>query len=221
MTWYDNGAAQVQSRWITRPIVPDVTRLNERENAAWQRVLFPLPWDIQRKNIAFEGGIRMYEDERLEKTVQAYDGKFFPAMEKALRILDSAAAKSPLPVLLDQRDRYRGFLLCCRTVRNLFEAQAAINAWLTKKGDSGVSRARLRWAIESEIANAGELVRLLRDSGAVFFRTAEVETPFLYRSPLEDLELKIEAMRAHIDDEPGPYLPELKEPHSIRKLLYY
>jgi hypothetical protein len=220
LNWYHGGAAQTQSRWISRPLVPDITRLSEHEREAWQRALFTLPWDIGRVNICFEGGIRMYDEEKLEGSVRNYDEQVLPKLERTIVILDERLKKAPRRVLEDQRDRYRGFLLSCRTVRNLFEAQVAIDYYLLHKGDAAAQRSRLRSAIEAEIANTKEWLRILRESRTYFFRVAEVETPFLYKAPIEDMALKLEAMQAHINDEPGPYRKELAEPFSARHLLY-
>jgi hypothetical protein len=221
LNWYHAGPGQTQGRWITRPVVPDTTLLSERERAAWERALFTLPWDIGRPNIAFEGGIRMYEDDRLEGAISAYDEQTLPALQKTVGILEKALAVASKPVIEDQRDRYLGLLLAARTVRNLFDAQIAINNCLLKKGDPGGQRLRLQAAIRKEIANTKDWLGAFRDSKTCFFRVAEEETPFLYKSPAADLAVKLEAMEAHINDEPGPYLRELSEPFSARRLLYY
>jgi hypothetical protein len=223
ITWYDAGSGQTQGRWLTRPVVPDMTRLRPEERKAWERALFTLPWDPGRSNISFEGGIRMYETEQLERAVRSYDGQMLPGLAKAIALLDKALQETGLkPVLADQRDRYLGFQLSVRTVRNLFEAQAAINNCILNSGDVPAARARLTAAIRSEIANTQEWIRLLSSSKTEFFRVTEGrETPFLYKSAVDDFRLKLEAMKAHIDDTPGPMLKELSEPLSERKLLFY
>jgi hypothetical protein len=222
LTWYDAGPGNTQGRWITRPLVPDMKKLGPGERAAWERCLFTLPWDIGRPNIAFEGGIRMYENEQLERAVRDYDERMIPGLVKTVALLDEALKGSGAKtVLADQRDRYLGLLLSVRTVRNLFEAQAAINDWLLKKGDLASQRGRLTAAIRSEISNTQEWLRLLATSKTEFFRVAEGrETPFLYKTPVEDLRLKLEVMQAHMEDAPGPFLKELTEPLTERKLLY-
>lgn len=220
LNWYHGGAGQTQARWISRPLVPDITKLSEREREAWQRALFPLPWDIARVNVCFEGGIRMFDEARFEEAVRNYDQEVLPRLVRTAGILEEALGKSFRRALEDQRDRYRGFLLSSRTVRNLFDAQVAINYCLLHKGDAVRQRSRLRAAIEAEIANTKDWLRALRESRTYFFRVAEVETPFLYKSPVDDLSLKLEAMQAHIEDEPGPDRKELAEPYSARHLLY-
>lgn len=223
LNWYHAGAGQTQGRWITRPLVPDITLLSPRERHAWERQLFTLPWDVGRPNIAFEGGIRMYEDEQLDQAARDYDSEMLPGIEKTVAILDEAIQNSgPKPVLIDQRDRYRGFLLNSRTVRNLFAAQAAINRFLTRKGDSNAERARLVAAIRAEIDNTKQWLDFFSTATSEAFRVTEGnETPFLYKTPIKDLALKLEVMQAHIDDPPGPLVPELTEPMSERDLLFY
>ena len=198
-----------------RPYFP-----SERE--AWERCLFTLPWDIGRPNIAFEGGIRMYENEQLERAVRDYGERMIPGLVKTVALLDEALKGSGArTVLADQRDRYLGLLLSVRTVRNLFEAQVAINDWLLKKGDPASQRARLTAVIRSEISNTQDWLHLLAASKTEIFRVTEGrETPFLYKTPVEDLRLKLEVMQAHIEDAPGPFLKELTEPLTERRLLY-
>jgi hypothetical protein len=222
LTWYDAGSGQTQGRWITRPLVPDISKLVPGEREAWERSLFTLPWDIGRVNIAFEGGIRMYENEQLERAVRGYDEQMIPGLIKTVALLDEALqGAGPRAVLADQRDRYLGLLLNVRTVRNLFEAQAAINNYLLKKGDPASERERLTAAIRSEISNTEAWLRFLAASKTEAFRVTEGrETPFLYKTPAEDLRLKLKVMQAHIDDPPGPFLKELTEPLSERRLLY-
>lgn len=222
LNWYHGGVGRTQGRWLVRPIVPDVTKLNARESAAWQRCLFPLPWDIGRLNIMFEGGIRFFEDGEFVRVIEASDTKVIPLLARAVDVLDRALAQiRPAPAVLeDQRDRYGGLLLCVRSDRNLFEAQLAINTWLLGSADRSRDRERLRAATLAEIENTREWIRVLSTCRTHFFRVAETEeTPFVYRSPIEDFQVKLEAMRAHLDDEPGPFLPELREPKR-KKLAF-
>ena len=44
------------------------------------------------------------------------------------------------------------------------------------------------------------------------------ETPFLYKSPVEDLKLRLAVMEAHRADTPGPDLPELRVKTGARSL---
>ncbi len=221
LNWYLRGSGQTQARWITRPVVPDISKLDAHERSAWERAIFTLPADVARLNISFEGGIRMYTDEQLERVVREYDEGTLPLLAETVGILERACKTYTQKVLVDQHDRYRGLLYRERTVRNLFESQVAINKYLLKKGDPEAERQRLRRAIEAEIRNTEDWLRLLRESKTYFFRVAETETPFLYKTPVADLEIKLAAMQAHIDDEPGPFVKELTEELTERKLLFY
>jgi hypothetical protein len=214
-SWYTAGAAQTQGRWITRPLVPDMTKLNKREREAWERALFTSYWDIARVNVVFHGGVRMFTEEQFEVAIKAYDEQMIPKLEKAIAILDQAFKIKRKTVIEDQRDRYMGILLRSRTDRNLFDAQVAINYYLLKKGDPEIQRERLRKAIVADIANTMDWIRLLTESKTNFFHiTSKDETPFMYKTPIEDLQLKIEVTRAHINDEPGPYLMELTQTNT-------
>lgn len=222
LNWYYGGVGRTQGRWLVRPLVPDITRLNDQEKSAWQRCLFPLPKDIARLNLSFEGGIRFFEDAEFRRAVEASDTKVIPLLTKAVDQLNQALAASPgaAEVLKDQRDRFQGLLRCMMTDRNVVQAQLATNAYLLKQGDPAQLRQQVRAAIVAEIANTREWIRVLTECRTNFFRVAEKEeTPFVYLTPTEDFKVKLQAMLAHLDDEPGPDLPELREPQR-RKLAY-
>lgn len=214
LNWYMMGiGGPTQGRWITRPLVPDITRLSEHERSAWERDLFPLPSDIARLNIAFEAGVRYFDDDELVRCVRRFDELMFPRLENTLDILKRALAAGKKQAIEDQLDRYRGVLLLFRTERNVFEAQSAINNWLLKKGDPAVERKRLDAAIQAETENTREWIQALTTSKTNWFHlAAQEETPFIFKTPIEDLTLKLEAMQAHRNDEPGPYLEQLIEP---------
>lgn len=220
INWYHGGVGRTQGRWLTRPLVPDITKLTERERSAWERCLFPLPWDIARQNISFEGGIRFFEDSEFAKVIAASDAQVIPRLTRAVDGLTAAMARSPHPVLEDQRDRYRGLLLCMKTDRNLFALQLATNDYLLKQGDRAAAVRRVQEAIRAEMANTDDWIKALRESRTTFFRVADKEeTPFIFLTPVEDLELKRDVMPRHLDDEPGPFLQDLIEPKR-RKLAF-
>lgn len=213
LNWYTAGGGQVQAHWTIRPLVPDITRLNEHERSAWERGLFPLPHDIARLNIMFESNIRYFDEDELAKAVRAFDDGMLPRLKKTVEILNHAWEVGKKPVIEDQRDRYRGILLRSRSDRNLYEAQIAINNWLLKKGDPAAERHRLDAAIEAEMVNTQDWIHALETGRTNWFHlSAQEQTPFLYKTPLEDMKIKLEAMQAHREDEPGPYLPQLLEP---------
>jgi len=213
LNWYTAGGGQVQAHWIIRPLVPDITRLNEYERSAWERGLFPLPYDIARLNIVFEANIRYFDEEELAGAVRAFEDGMLPHLEHTVEILDRAWKSGKKTVIEDQGDRYRGLLLRSRSDCHLYQAQIAINNWLLKRGDQVAERQKLDTAIEAEIANTRDWIHALESSRTNWFHLAAREqTPFLYKTPVEDLKIKLEAMQAHRGDEPGPYLPQLLEP---------
>ena len=157
----------------------------------------------------FEGGIRMYDEEEFEAAVADYDDKMLPQLELTIGILEQALSDGDIPVLIDQRDRYKGLLLLQRTLRNSMAAQAAINRWLMDQDKAG-QRDLLDRALGAELQNSRDWIELLSGSRTSFFHIAEgEETPFIYKTPVEDLKLRVEVMGRHLEDVPGPDLSEL------------
>ena len=211
LSWFMKGGATTQARWLTRPLVPDATRLSASENAAWTRALFTLEWDVARVNLAFEGGLRIFTEEDMEWAVGVFDRRTLPLLAEAVKLCERAWEISRAPVLTDQRDRYLGLTLWMRTIRNSFAVQAAINRYLLADDKPSQERYRLMEAIRAEIANTRDWIEHLETSRTNFFRVTDgEETPFLYKTPLEDMKIRLAAMERHIEDEPGPDLPELR-----------
>jgi hypothetical protein len=141
-------------------------------------------------------------------------------LDQVVTALVTAHSGSGKDVLKDQADRYRGLLLRSKTIRNLFDAQVAINNILLRRTEDPTGeRDRLHRAITAEIEVTERWIQILGEASTEFFRiTTAEETPFLYQTPIEDFGVKLEAMRAHIEDEPGPDLQELALSKS--RLLY-
>ncbi len=211
LNWYHRGPAATQARWITRPLVPDFSQLTDQEKRAFSRSVFTLEADVARSNLAFEGGIRMYDEQEFERAVESYDETMLPQLELTVSVLEQAIELDRLPVLIDQRDRYNGLLLLQRTLRNSMAAQAAINRWLLGQGSREQQRAKMDQAIKDEISNTRDWISLLKSSTTNFFHIAQgEETPFIYKTPLADLALRLEVMERHRPDSPGPDLAELR-----------
>lgn len=216
LDWYQMGWATTQGRWLTRPLVPDFSLLTDAEKAAYTRKLFTLFWDVGRLNIAFEGGLRIFYEKDMLWAVGVFDDAMLPALENTVKIFETALASWPLPVLEDQRDRYRGLLLLMRSVRNTFAAQASINLHLLSSPVQAEARP-WRGAIEAEIANTRDWIHALSTSRTNFFHLAEqVETPFLYKPIIDDMTLRVEVMERHMNDKAGPNLPELRWKNDTR-----
>ncbi|MBW7996493.1 MAG: hypothetical protein FVQ81_08005 [Candidatus Glassbacteria bacterium] len=210
--WYMKGSGTTQGRWLTRPLVPDITRLKAAENKAWTRKVFTLESDIGRQNLFFEGNVRIFDEKKVEWAVRVFDGRMLPLLEETVDILDEALKQNrEIEILHDQRDRFYGLLLLMRTYRNSLSAQASINRWLLEPSAQTDKRNKLAQAIDAEIDNTRDWLRHLQESKTVFFRSAGQETPFLHSTPVKDLEVRLRAMEAHRNDQPGPDLPQLRD----------
>ena len=210
LNWYHQAAGPTQGRWITRPLVPNIDLLTRRETFYYTRKTFTMEWDPARRNIVFEGGVRQYTEEELERCVAIYDSSMVPEIETAVAELNAALEKEEIPFLVDQRDRYMGFLLLMNSIRNLFEVQAAINRYVMQTADRDLCRRRVLAGIDADIENTKRWIDMLRTSPTQFYQeTSWLETPMLYRTLQTDLEARLPVMIAHRDDEPGPYIEEL------------
>lgn len=222
LNWYHGGVGRTQSRWTTRPIVPDMSLLNTAEKEAFERVLFPLPWDIARLNVSFEGGILFFEDHEFEKVIETTDSLLIPLIMEAIKLLSNGFEKYDYDVFRDQMERIMGIMHCFKSDRNLFANQLAINKYLrcSSAEDKKMFRAAVQKTMSAEIDNAQDLIKLLSNHKSNFFRVADKEeTPFVYHTPLEDLKLKVDVMKKHLNDEPGPKIYEISESQR-RKLAF-
>jgi hypothetical protein len=107
LNWWTAGPAQTQGRWITRPLVPNISKLNDSELAAWERSLFTTFWDIGRVNVVFHGGVRMFTEEQLEGAIKAFDEQMIPKLEKADVSADDMVKELNIELLDDYFNRSR------------------------------------------------------------------------------------------------------------------
>ena len=103
------------------------------------------------------------------------------------------------------------------TDRNLIEVQEAIHACLAESREhpeASNHRRRIRLAMENELHNTRRFVELLESSPSTLIPvTSWEETTFIHRAPLSHLlKLKLNRMERHMDDPPGPWFDELKQP---------
>ncbi len=203
-------------RRLVKPLVPNQALL-EYEDYGWYR---EFEFTVGRTDPAwfdhfFKGWTRMVRDDEAHEALGRYDEQLLPRLAQAVEALDACAELSE--TCRDVRDRVRCMNHALTTERNLLQVQEAIHACLAENREYPVRSGhvgRLRAAIEDEIANAEQFAELLRESPSTLIpATSGIETTFMLRAPLWYLlELKVAAMRRHINDGPGPWFDELLQP---------
>lgn len=213
LSWFIKGPAMTQGRWITRPLVPNFDLLTEEERIPFEREVFTLSTDVGRRNIAFEGNVRIFNDEDMKWSGKVLGVEVIRRLNSVLEILSRADKR--IEAIRDMYDRFEALKLLATTLKNTFELQAAVNTSLLEPDLASGFSSVIRQAQESEIENTKAWIRLLRESKTNCFHiTSGDETPFIYKTPIEDLQVKLEAMESHLGDAPGPDIPHLREKGS-------
>ena len=157
----------------------------------------------------------MVPDDEAHAALSNFDDNLLPKLRKAVSILDACEPLSD--TARDVRDRIRTFYHVFATDRNLIEVQEAIHACLAEsreRPERSLHRGRIRRAMENELVNVRQFVELLELSSSTLIPvTSWEETTFIHRAPFSHLlKLKLGRMERHLDDPPGPWFDELKQP---------
>ncbi|MGD9496275.1 MAG: hypothetical protein AB7Y46_08190 [Armatimonadota bacterium] len=203
-------------RRLVRPLVPNQALLTY-EDRDWYR---PFEFTVGATDPAwvdhfFKGWGRMVADDVAHAALAHYDDELLPWLREAAAAFDASPTLSATS--RDVRDRIRCMEHALTTERHLLEVQEAIHACLAddrERPERSPHTARLRAAIEAEMANVRAFIDLLRASPSTLIpSTSGIETTFMLRAPVWYLlQLKLAAMQRHLDDPPGPWFDELLQP---------
>jgi len=206
-------------RWLVRPIVPVPEKLTEDEKASWKKFR-SRPRDPKDEGSFFiSEGVINYKPGEFRWLVPIYEN-IMGFMDGAVNVLREAGA--PLGAQDAEAKRFdlqyrriamlRAFL---RTQRNFLSAGSIIEYFTgpekgmffnpqrieDTRGTPESHKRRFLEAVEDEIENCRDIIKLIRESDVPLIATGEVETRFTFPSDLAGmLEKKIAAMEAHKGD---------------------
>jgi len=206
-------------RWLVRPIVPVPEKLTEDEKASWEKFR-SRPRDPKDEGSFFiSEGVINYKPGEFRWLVPIYEN-IMGFMDMAVEVLREAGA--PLGAQDAEAKRFdlqyrriamlRAFL---RTQRNFLSAGSIIEYFTgpekgmffnpqrieDTRGTPESHKHRFLEAVDDEIENCREIIKLIEESDVPLIATGEVETRFTLPADLAGLlEKKIAAMEAHKGD---------------------
>jgi hypothetical protein len=198
-------------RLLTRPLVPDIEAIPEKERAYYERHLLSTHHNPNRVDLARDVLFELMTPSVARKAVRRADRHARPAIDRAVETLEerveAIGRRDPARALLvDQRDRLRGLRCWLTTGRNVSAWIADVHGYLDSDDRSvrRECRSRLRAMVASEIANARRLLELWHKSRVRFLAiSAGEETTFLYgRKFGSQVKRKIDLMERFGDAEP-------------------
>lgn len=194
-------------RHMVQPVVPDPSKLSYAESRYYKPYAFwCLATDPAWHDITYFGFERRTSDEQLEETVKYMDSELLPLLRQCEKLLEGETN----PTLLDIRQRVQCFLYISSTERDQMDVQLQIHRY--KENPNQECRDTIRADMERDIETTEKFIDLLKNAENVLIpQTSGEETTYMFKSPLwPTLEQKINAMKNHFDDIPGPHFFEDK-----------
>ncbi len=189
-------------RILTRPLVPDIDAIPEKERAYYEEHLLATHHNPHRVDLARDVLFTLMTPALAAKTVRRIDGNALPPLDRALGRLEGREH----PVLADLADRLAALRCFMVTRRNVAAWIANVHGYLRAGTDAARERHRARLAemVESEIANTRRLLALLAEGKTeILALSGHRETTFIYDERLPDhLRRKIRLMKEYGDLEP-------------------
>jgi hypothetical protein len=197
-------------RLATRPIVPNVEAISEKDRAYYEKFLLATSHNRCRVDFRYDVGFDLVDPAHAYHCMKLMDGDLFPELDAALKLLRQMKAKATTDAALacieDTTDRMRGLQCWYRTQRNVTAWVAGVHSYLETK-DRRIkkeSRRLLKQMVLDEIENTKELLKLWETSKTNWMILSDVgETTFIYYKNFgEQLKRKIALMKGHESDEP-------------------
>lgn len=197
-------------RLLIRPIIPNIEAVPEAERKYYEDFLLATTHNRTRVDFRYDVGFDLIQPERAWKALKHMDDDLFPAMDKALQLLEGmlARAKSDRAraCLQDQYDRMRALRCWYRTQRSVTAWIAGVHTYLESKDNKTKKECRklLHDMVLDEIENTRDLLNLWETSKTNWMIvSAAGETTFIYYKNIGELmKRKIQLMTGHEDDEP-------------------
>jgi hypothetical protein len=197
-TWY---------RLWTRPYVPNIEAIPEKERAYYEEFMCTTPHNPNNVDLAKDVLFELTTQQKAELTITRMDENVWTNIDKAIDILDKAHKANPDKIVFyDQRERLKALKYWFKTMRNVAAWIAGVHGWLDSKNETDKKkyRTRITEMMNSEIANTKELIELWETTKIEFMAISDVgETPLIYGEDLSiQLKTKIDLMKKHMNDEP-------------------
>jgi len=207
-------------RWLVRPLVPAPEKLSRDERAYYAKYLHGDQDGKDAESFFIGEGMKNYKIDEMKWLVTMYD-EMMMWMNRALDTLDEAKARLDA----EDEDVRKRFMLqyarvaimraIWRTQRNVLRTQTTIEFFTGEKKDEywhvirrdesfllpATYRRLFLEAVDDEIANCRDIIRLIRESDVPLIHTDEVEEQYILPRNLPELiEKKMALMEAHKGD---------------------
>jgi hypothetical protein len=198
-------------RLWTRPIIPNIEAIPEKDREYYEDYLLATPHNRTRVDFRWDVGFDLISRERAWQTLERIDKRGFGGLDEAIRLLDEdwkssndgTAAKA---CFLDQRDRLRALRAWFRTQRNVTAWIAGVHGYLEASDDGMKQQCRtiLREMVLQDKQNTKDLLELWETSPVEWMIVSEVgETTLIYDENFGDhLRRKLQLIEGHENDEP-------------------
>jgi hypothetical protein len=207
---------QIYSGWgvwyrlLTRPIVPDIEKISERDRAYYEEFLLAPPHNRCRIDFRYDVGFDLIEPETAMKHLDLIDQNVLPKAEEAVaaarRLLEKAGDGKEKQVAQDLYDRIFAVKCWYRNQRNVTAWIAGVHTYLETRDEGMKKKCRqiLHDMVLDEIQNARDLLSHWENARTQWMILSDVgETTFIYYTNFgEHLKRKIELMQGHENDEP-------------------
>ena len=207
---------QIYSGWgvwyrlLTRPIIPDIEKISERDRAYYEEFLLAPPHNRCRVDFRYDVGFDLIEPETAMTHLELINRNVMPKVEEALgaarTLLGKARRGKDGEVAQDLYDRMFALKCWYRNQRNVTAWIAGVHNYLEARDEGLKKKCRkiLHDMVLDEIQNARDLLNHWETARTQWMILSDVgETTFIYyRNFGEHLRRKIELMQNHENDEP-------------------
>jgi hypothetical protein len=199
----------VWMRLWTRPLVPDIEAIPEAERRYYERLMVSPANNPNINDLSKDVLFELLTEASGRRKARQFDDNVLPRLDRALADARAAAAASEdgRAVFADLRDRIRALRCWATTMRNTCAWVAGVHGALEADDEARAQgcRQEIREMVESEIANARDLLDLWRTASTEFMLVADGgATPFVHGERFgEHLERKIDLMQAYGDRPPA------------------
>ena len=157
-TWY--------RLWV-RPLVPNIEAIPRKDRAYYEDFMCTTPHNPNNVDLSRDVLFRLTTAEKSRLDVARIDGGVWPALDKAIGLLESAAGRAgailgKANVIEDQTVRLKALRCWIMTQRNVAAWIAGVYGWMEAKSAAGKRRHRVLLGnmMRMEIANSEALLRL-------------------------------------------------------------